>query len=49
MPTQGIYNFDPGAYFGVYRPGHVLVRRMTAVRLVLAFLVRRLITMVGGR
>ena len=20
VPVQGIYHFDPGAYFGVYRP-----------------------------
>jgi peptide/nickel transport system substrate-binding protein len=20
VPVEGIYNFDPGAYFGIYRP-----------------------------
>ena len=46
VPEHGIYNFDPGAYFGMYRPDTFWLSANRPRPSMIAFLVRRLITMV---
>ena len=50
MPERGIYNFDPGAFFGIYRPDTFWLDESQAQAsaertLMLQYLLRRLLTM----